>query len=62
MYNHIKAIIKIYSHAEQYPKITYKMSLSLKKIVFIQGFYYRNNGAFFLNVEENNQLNDHCLP
>lgn len=45
MYNHIEAIIKIYFHAGQYAKITYKMSLSLSKIVFIQGFFSRNNGA-----------------
>lgn len=37
-------IKKIYSHAGQYAKITYKMSLSLSKIVFIQGFF-SNNGA-----------------
>lgn len=45
MYNHIEAIKKIYSHAGQYAKITYKMSLSLSKIVFIQGLFSRNNGA-----------------
>lgn len=45
MYNQIEAIKKIYSHARQYAKITYKMSLSLSKIVFIQGFFSRNNGS-----------------
>lgn len=45
MYNCIEAIIKIYSHAGQYAKITYKMSLSLSKIDFIQGFSSRNNDA-----------------
>lgn len=34
-----RGIKKIYSHAGQYAKITYKMSLSLSKIVFIQGFF-----------------------
>lgn len=45
MYNQIEAIKKIYPHARQYAKITYKMSLSLSKIVFIQGFFSRNNGS-----------------
>lgn len=36
IYNHTEALTKIYFHAGQYAKITYKMSLSLSKIVFIQ--------------------------
>lgn len=45
MYSHTEAIIKIYSHAGQYAKITYKMSLSLSKIVFKQGFFSRNHST-----------------
>jgi len=45
MYNYIEALKNIYFHAGQYAKITYKMSLSLSKIVFIQGFFSRNNRA-----------------
>lgn len=41
----LRHLKKIYSHAGQYAKITYKISLSLSKIVFIQGFFSRNNGA-----------------
>lgn len=40
MYNH-RGIKKIYSHAGQYAKITYKMSLSLSKIV-LKGLFLSN--------------------
>lgn len=34
-----RGVKKIYSHAGQYAKINYKMSLSFSKIFSIQGFY-----------------------
>lgn len=48
MYNHTEALIKIYFHAGKYAKITYKMSLLLSKIVFIQWFFSRNNNVCFV--------------
>lgn len=50
MYSHIEAIIKIYFHAGQYEKITYKMSLSLSKIVLIQGLFQNNGGNVYFLV------------
>lgn len=45
-----RGVKKIYSHAGQYAKITYKMSLSLSKILSIQGFSWKSASdyIFFL--------------
>lgn len=49
-----RGIKKIYSHAGQYAKITYKMSLSLSKILSIQGFSSKSASdyTFFFKIDK----------